>query len=572
MMKKKSFCALCLAVCTLLLLGAPARSSAQQGRRDVVVSLAERLRTMPGADLIDLGLHYINDRSEPDSAMLCFTAAANRRFLPHPDSADVAAFVNGLNLMGLAYKDFYGDYQKSFAALLQAEQEAVRHGCSHILPKIHNNLAAIDNLNTIVDHSDESIMRVVNMYKKAYYEARQVGLPDWLPVVCSNMAVTAMSINAVDSVKAELQSFLGMTPQDTAQTHRRLLCRGVLAYGEGRYDDALQLFRQSCDSVRGENAKTTATHLISAHNMMVQLLLSIGREREALEEADSLIAIARTFGNDVGLFDIYEMLYNHFSAKGDEAAATRYELLYLRQKDLIMNQGKLADIGKIRFLNEIELMSQEARDLARRHALQTHVLYAVVAVLMVIVCMLLLLLRQYRQLKAKNRQLYQNSLDELARHEQEVRQRETGLQQQEETAAQPPQPRAKYQNHVMAPGEREELLHRIFLVMERSADVYAPSFSLQRLAELVGENPNYVSQVINEHYGRNFNALLSEYRVKEACRRINDEAAYGHMTLEGIAQSVGIKSRTNFSVVFKQQTGLTPSEYMRLARQRHSLP
>ena len=562
-----SFCALCLGVCTLLLLGAPARSSAQQGRRDVVVSLAERLRTMPGADLIDLGLHYINDRSEPDSAMLCFTAAANRRFLPHPDSADVAAFVNGLNLMGLAYKDFYGDYQKSFAALLQAEQEAERHGCTHILPKIHNNLAAIDNLNTIVDHSDASIMRVVNMYKKAYYEARQMELADWLPVVCGNMAVTAMSINAVDSVKAELQSFLAMKPQDAAQTHRRLLCRGVLAYGEGHYDDALQLFRQSCDSVRGENTKTTSTHLISAHNMMVQLLLSIGREREALEEADSLIAIARTFGNNVGLLDIYEMLYNHFSAKGDEAAATRYELLYLRQKDIIMNQCKLADIGQIRFLNDIEQMSQEARDLARRHALQTNVLYAVVAFLLVIVCMLLLLLRQYRQLKVKNRQLYQNSLDELARHEEEVRQREADMQQQE---AAPQPPRAKYQNHVMAPGEREELLHRIFLVMERSADVYAPSFSLQRLAELVGENPNYVSQVINEHYGRNFNALLSEYRVKEACRRINDEAAYGHMTLEGIALSVGIKSRTNFSVVFKQQTGLTPSEYMRLARQRQA--
>ena len=561
-----SFCALCLGVCTLLLLGAPARSSAQQGRRDVVVSLAERLRTMPGSDLIDLGLHYINDLSQPDSAMLCFTAAANRRFLPHPDSADVAAFVNGLNLMGLAYKDFYGDYQKSFAALLQAEQEAERHGCTHILPKIHNNLAAIDNLNTIVDHSDASIMRVVNMYKKAYYEARQMELADWLPVVCGNMAVTAMSIDAVDSVEAELQSFLGMTPQDAAQTHRRLLCRGVLAYGEGHYDDALQLFRQSCDSVRGENAKTTSTHLISAHNMMVQLLLSIGREREALEEADSLIAIARTFGNNVGLLDIYEMLYNHFSAKGDEAAATRYELLYLRQKDIIMNQCKLADIGQIRFLNDIEQMSQEARDLARRHALQTNVLYAVVAFLLVIVCMLLLLFRQYRQLKAKNRQLYQNSLELLARHEEEVRQREADMQQQ----AAPPQPRAKYQNHVMDPREREELLHRIFLVMERSADVYAPSFSLQRLAELVGENPNYVSQVINEHYGRNFNALLSEYRVKEACRRINDEAAYGHMTLEGIALSVGIKSRTNFSVVFKQQTGLTPSEYMRLARRRQA--
>ena len=29
-------------------------------------------------------------------------------------------------------------------------------------------------------------------------------------------------------------------------------------------------------------------------------------------------------------------------------------------------------------------------------------------------------------------------------------------------------------------------------------------------------------------------------------------------------------SRTNFSAVFKQQTGLTPSEYMRLARQRQA--
>jgi len=75
-----------------------------------------------------------------------------------------------------------------------------------------------------------------------------------------------------------------------------------------------------------------------------------------------------------------------------------------------------------------------------------------------------------------------------------------------------------------------------------------------------------VSRVINEVRGCNFNALLSEYRIKEACRRLNDMAHYGNQTIEAIANGVGFRSRSHFSTNFKRLTGLTPTEYQRQAR------
>ena len=40
----------------------------------------EQLKRMKGKDLVMLGLEYLNVRNMPDSALLCFTLQANKRF------------------------------------------------------------------------------------------------------------------------------------------------------------------------------------------------------------------------------------------------------------------------------------------------------------------------------------------------------------------------------------------------------------------------------------------------------------------------------------------------------------
>ena len=53
---------------------------------------------------------------------------------------------------------------------------------------------------------------------------------------------------------------------------------------------------------------------------------------------------------------------------------------------------------------------------------------------------------------------------------------------------------------------------------------------------------------------------------------MQDSSRYGNLTIEGIAHSVGFKARSSFFIAFKENTGMTPSEYMKIARSKTDKP
>lgn len=126
----------------------------------------------------------------------------------------------------------------------------------------------------------------------------------------------------------------------------------------------------------------------------------------------------------------------------------------------------------------------------------------------------------------------------------------------------------KYQRSRLTADDKELLAARIAEVLQQTDVICSADFSLQRLAELTGESKERVSQVVNECYGKNFNQLLGEYRVREACCRLTDIETYGGYTIEAIALSLGYRSRSNFASVFRRMTGMLPSEYQRISREK----
>lgn len=92
---------------------------------------------------------------------------------------------------------------------------------------------------------------------------------------------------------------------------------------------------------------------------------------------------------------------------------------------------------------------------------------------------------------------------------------------------------------------------------------------MQKLCELVGSNSTYVSHAINAGLGKSFKTLVTEHRVAEACRLLDDEKAAAAFTVESIGRQVGFNSRVTFTRAFKSVTGISPSEY-RDAAQRYS--
>lgn len=225
-------------------------------------------------------------------------------------------------------------------------------------------------------------------------------------------------------------------------------------------------------------------------------------------------------------------------------------------------------------------MNQTVRALNEKRRLQSILLIVAVLVVLVISFLSYRLYRSYRLVQADHYRLYLNNV-ELLRREAEEQERiaelkrqveesvrrigarkETEVQSAESSVGEPKRRTAD----TLERKEMEEVFQKVKDVMNYSSEIFSYGFTLNRLADLVGLRHHLVSQAINEVYGHNFNVLLNEYRIKEACRRLNNRDEYGNFSIEGIAQSVGFKSRTNFSALFKQTTGLTPSEYQKLSR------
>jgi len=84
--------------------------------------------------------------------------------------------------------------------------------------------------------------------------------------------------------------------------------------------------------------------------------------------------------------------------------------------------------------------------------------------------------------------------------------------------------------------------------------------SLDLLADRVGINRSYLSQIINCHLGKNFNGFINDLRIEEAKRLLERESS-SRTTIIDICHQAGFNSKATFNLCFRKATGHTPSQY-----------
>ena len=92
-----------------------------------------------------------------------------------------------------------------------------------------------------------------------------------------------------------------------------------------------------------------------------------------------------------------------------------------------------------------------------------------------------------------------------------------------------------------------------------------PEYNLQLLANELSISRQNLSQSINEVFNKNFYQLVNEYRVEEF-KRLSAMPQYEHLTLFGVALEAGFNSKSSFNRIFKEITGLTPSQFIKQNR------
>ena len=182
-------------------------------------------------------------------------------------------------------------------------------------------------------------------------------------------------------------------------------------------------------------------------------------------------------------------------------------------------------------------------------AMQRRWIITLVLAFFVFIVMLAVVYRQKKQLFTAYRELYSRNQQYLNdRHDSEAERRQTKDQR-------------------LTKDQRTEILDKVEKVMLDAGEICDSNFNIDRLALLVGSNSRYVSEAINEEYGKNFRTYLNEYRIKEAMRRLADTAHYGSFTIKAISESVGYKSQANFISVFTKVTGMKPSIYQKISKE-----
>ena len=120
------------------------------------------------------------------------------------------------------------------------------------------------------------------------------------------------------------------------------------------------------------------------------------------------------------------------------------------------------------------------------------------------------------------------------------------------------EPKSQAQRGALDPEVRSQLLIHVQQYMNQHQSYLDNQLTLTRLADAVGVSGHHLSEVLNQHDGKNFYRFVNEYRIDHVCEKLKNDPS---LKILDLAMSSGFSSKSTFNAVFKQITKHTPSQY-----------
>ena len=526
---------------------------------------------LPIGQLLEMADKDFVDGNKKDTAMMCYTIVANRYEPSMPIDQKVSCKNANMRLWSIYFYDFY-DYPKCFDCLTRALEIA--------------NEAKIEDANIFLGFGCmyQTISEECNNYDlgtkafQYYQQALRVGLKthddEHTDMACTDVLSMAHNQGRLSQIEDIWKKYL-LLPEDNPtwvlRRYNKMLYQALHNIEQHRYADAIDCYNNQLGLID----TTQYSRLIYFTHVEKAKVYAMQHDyKNAILSLKQSEKIAMDLEMKDCKLEVFGMLAKYYRQLGDNNSREHYYNEYTLLKDTLTNYQQLASVNEMEFRNELKDMEQEMTDIKYHRKVMTIVTLVSLGFLLLLLVLLYLVHRKNVELTRSNQSLYQKNVEMLQAEEEERRMRRQ-LQEKEQViaplAATPESipestDEVKYKSSHLSDEDKEQLLARILEVMDNNEEIFSPDFSLERLAMLSESKYKYVSQVINEHYGQNFNNCLNSYRIKEACKRMSDLENYSNYTIEAISESVGFKSRSTFVTSFKRITGLTPSQYQRLAR------
>ena len=114
---------------------------------------------------------------------------------------------------------------------------------------------------------------------------------------------------------------------------------------------------------------------------------------------------------------------------------------------------------------------------------------------------------------------------------------------------------------VKASDELEEWRSKVAALVADECLYQDPELSLSQLARELNTNPSFLSRIINQGFGMNFNDYINQQRVAEVVGRL-EKGDQSRFTIMSMAYDAGFNSKATFNRAFRKFTGKNPSDYV----------
>lgn len=501
-----------------------------------------------------------------DSAFVCYMVQANRLYERHLQGEEALKGVMAWYNLGYMYYFCYYDYQKAFNYLQQALRASEEFHQEEAQVAIYLNLANLYRLYSDYLGVNDFSNKILTYYKKAFYGS--IRYEDERPMLVAfyGLAHYAYWAGKTSDIKKEI-AIVKHTQIPNSFDMVRLdkdFCLALERLNNKQYAQTLVYLKKM---IVDNNARDTPERYdIMTYNRMADVCCKMKDYQQAADCLERAEKLAITHESKDLIVYVYKGFMELYQDMGNKARYDAYETQYLKSKEALMNEGKLKMIEKMHFMGELNKVNEKVIDLNHQREQQRVMLIAIALVVLILVVSIILITRSYRKLQASYRQLYQRSIEMLRQNEVEHQEHQERAERVKKVSTQ----EAAEGSDVKKNGlDKENLLRQQAIiedVMRNNPEIYSFDFTLTRLAEITGIKYWLLSKIIKDVYDKNFNTLLNEYRIREACRRLNDIENYGKYSIGGIAASVGFKSRPNFVTIFKNVVGMTPTDYKKIAK------
>ena len=413
----------------------------------------------------------------------------------------------------------------------------------------------------------ELYRKALEFYESAFPKIEQTGETELYDRLIPNYLTLLYSMNEpMERGGKYLESYARATSGnslDSARNYNLELNNGLTDLQERRFMQAADHFRLMRSHIGTGQRKQLYMSILNEATTLQQA----GMIRDAIKVLDQADSDSVSSEDKEIMVSLYFTKYKYWEMLGDTTNSHHFYILYCQMRDSLLSYNQMTGLRKVELSRSLTRMGHRLSDLEYRGKVQTVAIVASAIITILLIVFILIIRNRNRVLSQSNRSLYEQNKEVLAaekRAKEERRHFEQLVDEMKRDSigeSKEMEKAEKYSTRKLTGDTKNEIHEMVLNTMENCQEIFNSDFSLARLSEICGSRQEYVSQVINETFGCNFNELINKYRIRAACRRIDDKENYGQFTLAAIASEVGIDSATTFSKYFRKVTGLTPSQY-----------